>query len=294
MKRIAIIGATGMLGSMVYRVLKDTSRLVVIYRDEAKIRLLNMRYGNIKEHTLLRMDFRDLYSDFVKGKSISNRDVLRRFVASVGDVDAVINCAGIIRPGTASDQSFTFFVNGALPHILSRIYKEKLVHVSTDCVFDGKKGAPYKETDTPTPRDIYGLSKSIGEPPEYSLVLRTSLIGPELEGQTSLLGWFLHQKGVVSGFTNHFWNGVTTKQFGTIYRSVIENRNKFPRRGLFHIFSDAHSKYEILKLLQKKYHHASTIRPTEVAESIDRRLTSVYPFCASLKIPTLAHMIEDL
>lgn len=294
MKRVAIIGATGMLGSMVYRTLKDVYHLVLIYRDEKKITLLRNAYGDIKEHKAVQLDFQQFYKDFVLKEQYKANDVFSRLTVSIGSVDAVINCAGVIRPGTGIDQSGTFFINSALPHLLSRMYKDRLIHVSTDCVFDGKKGAPYKETDPPNPNDIYGLSKSLGEPSQNSLVLRTSLIGPELDGETSLLGWLSGQKGIVYGFTNHLWNGVTTKQFAIICRTIIDNRNVYPKNGLFHIYSDPHTKYEILKMLQKKYNIPVTIRHAESLSAIDRRLASIFSFSKSLDVPSLHEMIQAL
>ena len=294
MRRIAIIGTTGMLGSMVYNVLKHKHSLVLIYRDPIKLALLDKVYSGVKHHRSICFNVNTIYTDYLlKRKKPSG--YLKTLIDKIGAVDAVINCIGVIRPLVQKDQSSTFFLNSALPHLLSTQYKDKLIHVSTDCVYDGKLGAPYTEDYPPNPRDIYGLSKTIGEPQALSLVIRTSLIGPELAGSVSLLGWFMRYQGKsIPGYVNHIWNGVTTKQFGHICESLITNRQAFPSHGLFHVFSDAHTKYEILNLFKRKYNKKINLVPTKAPEKIDRRLASVYSYCQSLQIPPLEKMIQDL
>ena len=74
-------------------------------------------------------------------------------------------------------------INSSLPNFLSNLsikFSFKLIHISTDCVFDGKKGN-YKETSIPNSTDDYGFSKSLGEVySENCITLRTSIIGHEL------------------------------------------------------------------------------------------------------------------
>jgi dTDP-4-dehydrorhamnose reductase len=248
MKRVAIIAPTGMLGSMVYNVLQDSCELTLLYRSRDSLASLNRAYGGVKKHTAIQIDFEKYYEKYIKSKELPSYD---DGLFSL-DVDIIINCSGIIKPYANQNPPLTFFINSALPQLLSTQYEERLIQITTDCVYSGKEGAPYSEKSAHTPVDLYGLSKSLGEPEKKSLVIRTSIIGPEISHFVSLISWFSQQKKA-SGFTNHLWNGVTTRQFALICKDIIENSKKFPKRGLFHIFSNDISKYNLLLLLKKKY-----------------------------------------
>lgn len=296
MKRVTIISPTGMVGSMVYNILKDHYKLVLVYRDESKLRLLNKTYGKVKNHKRILFDLSDIYKDYSEGFPTSSIGKnTERLIKTIGQVDAIINCAGIIKQYCLTkSREVTVFINAILPHILNAIYKEKLIHISTDCVFNGISGAPYDEKSPKTPNDLYGLTKSLGEPSENSLVLRTSYVGPEIANFVSLLEWFKKQEGkTIQGFTNHIWNGITTKQFAIICDRIIRNRQSFPPNGLFHIFSTPVTKYEMLSKFKEKFKVNVTIKPSK-AVPIDRRLTTVYGLCKNLKIPSFEQMLEEL
>jgi len=244
-KTIAITAPTGMLGSMVYKVLKDRHKLILIYRNEEKLKILNEVYGWIDDHRKVQFDFKDVYQDYLEGFS---KDTIgsntKKLVEQVGEVDGFINCAGLTKPHSLKDPTQTFFINGALPHILSNIYKEKFIHITSDCAYHGLGGAPYDERAPKNPNDFYGLSKVLGEPSERSLVLRTSIIGPEIAEFVLLISWFKKQEGkTIQGFANHFWNGITTREFAKICDKIISNRDAYPAAGLFHVFSTDVSKY---------------------------------------------------
>lgn len=294
MKTVCIIAPTGMLGNMVYNVLKDEYDLVLIYRDKEKLKLLNKTYGKVDQQKKIYSDLSDLYKDFSSGAYHVFGPKTKNLIKHIGKVDAVINCAGIIKPYVMKNPLQTFFINGGLPWILSSIYKEKLIQITTDCVFNGIEGAPYSEKSLKTPNDLYGLSKSLGEPDENSLVLRTSIIGPEIGSSVSLLEWFRSQENrEVRGFVNQFWNGITTKQFAKICKLIISKRNQFPQHGLFHIFSTRVSKYELLREFRGKYKSNVLIKPFK-ADRIDRTLSSIYDFCSNLHLPSLDQMLNDL
>ena len=294
-KRVAVIAPTGMLGSMVYNVLKDEYSLVLIYRDKDKLKKLNEVYGGIVKHKKIRFDFKDVYDDFSAGftnKRVSPK--LMDLVKKIGPVSAVINCAGLTKPNSLKDPATTLFVNGALPHLLANIYREKLIQITTDCIFDGVKGAPYDETSSHNPNDFYGLSKDLGEPGDRSLVLRTSIIGPEIDGYYLLIEWFKKQEGKTArGFSNHLWNGVTTREFAKICDKIISMRKSFPKSGIFHIFSTVVSKYEMLLAFREKYKvDCKIVRDSK--PKLDRRLSTIYSLNKKLGIPTFYEMLEEL
>ena len=130
--------------------------------------------------------------------------------------DYVINCIGVIKPVMMKNLRDAIYINSVFPFDLA-VYCEdinaKLIHITTDCVYSGKRKA-YIESDVHDALDEYGKSKSLGEP-DNCMVLRTSIIGPETFHNRSLVSWFLKQTEC-QGYVNHFWNGITTKEYGKV------------------------------------------------------------------------------
>ncbi len=293
-KRIAIIGSTGMLGSMMYKCFREKYSLVIVYKDKAKLKKLEDAYGSTKGHTLVQLDIQELAKDFLTGFPKFSHSLTSKLKIQIGTVDKVINCAGIIKPHALRNPQLTYFVNSAFPHLLSGLYGEKLIQITTDCVFDGLHGAPYDEDSVHTPNDLYGLTKSLGEPSMNSLVLRTSIIGPEINGGVSLLEWFLEQEGQVNGYINHKWNGITTKEFAKICDKIISYETKFPKIGLYHIFGSDITKYEMLIKFKERYNLPVKVKRVKADYSIDRRLVSKFNLSKKLSIPDLDQMLADL
>jgi len=292
MKKVLLLGATGMLGSTVYDVLKDKYDLILTVRNKQKINLLDKAYGDADKHKIVEFDVSFLHQEFVEKKGFPS-NYLSNFLKEVGKVDYVINSIGITIPFSLENQTLTFFINSALPHILANTFGEKLIHITTDCVFNGKEGFPYNENSSKTPVDIYGLSKSLGEPTNC-LTIRTSIIGRELEGFTSLLEWFLHQEGKeITGFANHFWNGITTKQFGKICDEIMSNPDRYPKTGLYHVFSTTVSKYEMLLKFKEKF-KINCIIKEDHENKLNRTLSTIYDFNEKLNIPSFDEMIKEL
>jgi dTDP-4-dehydrorhamnose reductase len=287
-KIVAITAPTGMLGSMMYATLKDDYTIILLYRNKKHLQTVYDRYGYDPHQKAIHFDAKDYFIEYLQGKFS-----YERLAHLIGEVDAIINCAGIIKPYADRQPEVTFFINSAFPHLLSNIYGEKLIHITTDCVFDGIHNPPYTENAIHSATDFYGISKSLGEPSQRSLVLRTSIIGPEIHSFVSLISWLKKQQGEVFGYTNHLWNGITTKQFAEICRIIINARSSYPAHGLFHIFSEDITKYNMVTQLQKKYNLPITVTPKE-AEPIDRRLRSLYALVTKLTIPSFAEMIAAL
>jgi dTDP-4-dehydrorhamnose reductase len=292
MKKVLILGATGMLGSAVYGVLKDTYSLVLTARDPKKIELLEKAYGGTNKHGVVAFDASSVYQNFIDKKGYPG-EYMSSFLDQVGNVDYVINAIGITIPFSMENQALTFFINGALPHILSRVFGKRLIHITTDCVYNGKEGFPYDENSPKTPMDMYGLSKSLGEPKDC-LTLRTSIIGRELEGFTGLLEWFLQQKGkTITGFTGHFWNGITTKEFGKICDKIMRDPGQYPTTGLYHVFSTMVSKYEMLVQMKEKFGIDCEIKP-DGEQKLNRTMSTIYDLDAKLQVPTFGEMVKEL
>lgn len=293
--RVAILGVTGMLGSAVYAVLKDKYDLIVTYKDDAKLQLLYSTYGKSSSVQAIKINWMDLYQDYItgfQGKLFGPQT--EKIINQLGSPDWVINAVGITKPHSLKDPTVTFFLNGTLPHILSAAFGEKLIHITTDCVFDGSKEAPYDESSPKRPVDLYGMSKLLGEPTS-SLVLRTSIIGPELgDGSGGLLGWFLKQSGQqIKGFNNHLWNGITTKEFGKICDRIISREVVYPGAGIYHIFSNVVTKYEMVTKFKEQFGINVEIEPFAAPIAVDRRLATKLSLNKGLQIPSFDDMLSE-
>lgn len=281
-----------MLGSAVYGVLRDHHRLVLTVRKQEEINVLDKVFGGVGEHQVEEFECSHVYQDYLSKKGGPGQ-YLGSFLERVGEVDWVINAVGITIPFSLDNPLMTLFINGAFPHILSSVFGTKLLHVTTDCVYDGKEGFPYDENSPKKPVDLYGLSKYLGEPADC-LTLRTSIIGRELKGFTGLLEWFRKQDGKkVNGFSEHYWNGLTTKEFGRVCQKIMAAPDRFYKKGVYHIFSDTVNKYDLLLKLKEKYNLNCQITK-DPSTNLNRTLSSVYPLCSELEIPCLEEMLKEL
>jgi dTDP-4-dehydrorhamnose reductase len=189
--------------------------------------------------------------------------------------DVVVNCVGIIKQRSAAHDAIpSITINSLLPYrIASKIdeWGGRLVHVSTDCVFDGSRGL-YTELDRPDATDLYGRTKALGEvTSSNSVTLRTSIIGRELREHRSLLDWFLSQNGQkVSGYQKAWWSGVTTNHLAALIASLIDQHSALS--GLFQVSSGRISKKELLELIRQAYDLDIQIEPDD-SVVIDRSLT---------------------
>jgi dTDP-4-dehydrorhamnose reductase len=292
MKRVLLLGATGMLGSAVYGVLKDKYDLLLAVRNPDKVSLLERVHGGTSKHLVLPFDAAAIYEDCVAKQGYPG-PYLSDFLRRVDKVDHIVNAIGVTIPFALRNPSVTFFVNGSLPHLLASAFGERLIHITTDCVYNGTEGYPYDEDSPKSPPDVYGHSKSLGEPTEC-LTIRTSIIGRELDGFTGLLEWFLQQEGkTITGFTEHYWNGITTKQFGQLCDRIMTSPAEFPRRGIYHVFSTPISKYEMLLAFQEKYRVRCKIQPKN-DKKLNRVLATKKQLNAMLRVPSFKEMVAAL
>lgn len=202
--------------------------------------------------------------------------------------DVVINAIGIVKQRAAAlDPVASLTVNALFPHRLARLCRiggSCLIHISTDCVFSGRRGE-YVETDTADADDLYGRSKLLGEvtdPPD--LTLRTSLIGRELSGSQGLVEWFLDQRGrSVRGFTRAIFSGLTTPALAALIVDLIEHHPNLA--GLWHVASPPISKHDLLCLIRDAMALDIAIEPDDTVV-IDRGLDDDR-FRATTGLPTL-------
>lgn len=182
----------------------------------------------------------------------------RTIADAVGAVQptVVVNCIGIVKQAEAAqDAEISITVNSLLPHRLAKLCRERrirLVHLSTDCVFSGREGN-YLESDRADPEDLYGRTKLLGEVSDDAcLTLRTSMIGRELESSHGLIEWFLAQEHRrINGYRRAIFSGFTTVALSGIIAEIISRHQDL--RGLYHLASEAISKYDLLSLVKRVY-----------------------------------------
>lgn len=239
--RVLILGGSGMLGHKIWFNFKNTFDTYVTLRQP------------FEEYTPLNI--------FEAQKSFANVDVKDRekLETLIADLkpDVIINCIGIVKQLPSSkDPILSIKINSLLPHELEKIcklYNSKLIHISTDCIFEGGKGN-YSEEEPSRVDDLYGITKLLGEvnaPP--TLTLRTSIIGRELSRHAGLLEWFLSRrpKEKIQGYQNAIFSGFTTTVLAKTLSWIIQNHIHLT--GIYHLSSYPISKYELLKKLQKAF-----------------------------------------
>lgn len=266
--KIVVLGSTGLLGNTVakYFMEKTNHEIICTHRN--------------KEVALV-------------DKSIYF-DALNPDFSVVDGCDYVINCVGIIKPFMKDNLIDNIYVNTIFPRKLSdycKVKNVKLIHITTDCVFSGKDGN-YSENSAHDCLDEYGKSKSLGEP-NNCMVIRTSIIGEEIHKNASLISWAKSMKGKeINGFLNHLWNGITTKRYAEICDEII--KNNLYEVGLFHVHSNNLSKFELLHLINKKFHLNLKINEYVDIMSVDRRLISLKNLQNKLSIKSIEQQIEEL
>ena len=257
---ILVLGATGMLGSAVLRFFAQSSGFSVI--------------GSARSLDAARLLPDSLHGQIIGGIDVHDMDGLLRLFAQV-QPDIVINCVGLVKQLTGGNDPLTALpVNSMFPHRLLRMCKvagSRLIHISTDCVFDGIKGM-YGESDIADARDTYGLSKYLGEVHDSpAITLRTSIIGPELNSAHGLLGWFLAQGSETKGFTRAIFSGLPTVELARIIRDFVIPKSDMS--GLFHVSAAPISKHDLLLLVAHEYGKTIKVIPDGTLV-IDRSLDS--------------------
>ena len=238
--KVLVLGASGMLGNAVLRVFAESDGFAVS--------------GTVRSARSLRLLPSSVQQRLIPGVDVENADSLLSVFGQVHP-DIVINCIGLVKQLSESDDPLSAVpIKSLLPHRLARICAvsgSRLVHMSTDCVFSGIKGM-YVEDDFADAKDLYGRSKFLGEV-DYpnAITLRTSIIGHELDGARSLVGWFLSQEGSVHGFKNAVFSGLPTVEIARIIRDAVIPRPDL--RGVYHVSAEPINKFDLLTLLAASY-----------------------------------------
>ena len=240
MKKILIIGASGMAGSTFLRYLSANSPHQVV----GTVRSLSSMGGRASE-------FKDQLFDNVDVES----DIGLLNIFNNVRPNLVINCVGVVKQLSSSNNPLVALpLNSLLPHRLAVVCKlagARLIHLSTDCVFTGNDGL-YTEDDIPDAQDLYGVSKRLGEVNcPHAITLRTSIIGHELKGNRSLIDWFLSQEGRIDGFDQAIYSGLPAVEIARIIKDFVIPNDELS--GLYHVSSSPITKYELLNTVAEIY-----------------------------------------
>ena len=278
--RILILGGSGMLGHRLWLKLQSKHDTWVTTRGKPP---------HFPDHPEFPID-----------KIIKNVDALifDEVVRALSIVqpDIVINCIGLIKQTPlAKDPLSAIRVNAMLPHQLSLICKSakiRLIHISTDCVFSGRKGN-YTENDPSDASDLYGRTKFLGEVSyPNTITLRTSIIGRELKSKLGLIEWFLGQEGEINGYRKAIYSGLTTDELGRVIRDYGVPHEELT--GMYHVSSEPISKYELLQMAKETFAKEITIHPYDDFV-IDRALdSSRFRELTGYQPPSWKEMIEAL
>ncbi|TRX34816.1 sugar nucleotide-binding protein [Flavobacterium sp. ZT3R18] len=250
MKRILVIGIKGMAGHVVFKslpLLGDYEVYGIARNVEQTDRIFNL--------------------------DISNTAELDKIIDQGFDV--IINCIGILNKDAENNPHKAVWFNSYFPHYLEAVTKNtktKVISISTDCVFSGKRGA-YSENDFKDGEGFYAVSKSLGEiNNEKDLTIRTSIIGPELNKEgIGLFHWFMQQTNEVSGYSQAFWSGITTIELAKVINQAIRQDIK----GLIVVAGQAKiDKYSLLKLFNKVFRSDSLIVSENSKYKVDKSMHS--------------------
>lgn len=263
--KILILGADGMLG-----------HVVKLYFQEN---------GHAIKGTS-RSDNNDYVFDATK-----NINDLELFVNDFKP-DAVINCIGVLNKFAEENKSLAVLINSYLPHYVDEVCRKKgikFIHVSTDCVFDGKRGE-YTEDNFKDATSFYGQSKALGElNNESNLTLRTSIVGPDMnKNGIGLFQWFMNQENETNGFDKVIWTGVTTIEFAKCMEKAIEN----DLSGLRHVVNNEKiDKYSLISLFKKHFNKDIIINRKSDYVS-DKSLKRITDF--DFEIPSYDQMVKEM
>lgn len=251
MKKVLVIGSKGMAGHVIYQSLSLLGDYDV--------------YGvarNVEQ------------TDRVFNLDVSDTEALKKTIDLQFDV--IINCIGILNKDAEDNPHKAVWFNSYFPHLLEALTKDsktKLISISTDCVFSGKRG-DYSENDFKDGEGFYATSKALGEVNnQKDLTIRTSIIGPELNKDgIGLFHWFMQQKDEVSGYSQAFWSGITTVELAKVIHQAIHQNIT----GLIVVAGEKKiDKYNLLKLFNKIFRNDSLIVSKNSKYKVDKSMHSL-------------------
>lgn len=254
--KILVLGAAGMLGNAMFRVLSENRDWNVV--------------GTIRSESTKKCFAQALADRLILVEDLEHHgELVKLFEASQPQV--VVNCTALAKVAP-QDPLGSISIYSILPQRLSHLCKlsdARLVQISSDGVFSGSRGG-YTEDDFPDANDLYGISKMLGEVREpQGITLRTSIIGHELHTRSGLLEWFLSQRDHCKCFARAIFSGFPTVVLSQIIRDIVIPRPDL--FGIYHVATSPISKFDLLTLVSEQYNKSIAITPDDKVV-IDRSL----------------------
>ena len=284
MSRVVVLGAGGMLGHKVFQRLADHELVGFVRRSAASYE----QYPEV----------------FRGGTLVGGVDVLEGDDLEIALREAnphyVVNCVGVVKQlEAARDPYLSVAINSLLPHRLARICGNegsRLIHISTDCVFDGRRG-DYRENDATDARDLYGRSKALGETlasESAAVTLRTSFVGRELGAPThGLVEWFLSKQGSsVDGFENVIYSGLTAPELASVICLIVDRGLNLT--GTYHVASEPINKLELLMLIRRIYNLDIEVRRRDKPASNRSLIMSRFTDVTGYSQPRWLDMVREM
>ena len=277
--KVLVLGVSGMLGNAVLSIMHESADLDV--------------YGTARSSAVISTFPEEIAKKIIVGCDVTDNDALVRVLSKV-QPDVVINCIGLVKQlAEANDPLTTLPINAMLPHQLAdlcALSKARLIHISTDCVFNGEKGN-YKESDVSDATDLYGKSKFLGEVDyPHAITLRTSIIGHEINSAHSLLDWFLLQNDTCKGYQKAIFSGLPTVVLAKIIRDVVLPNTSLS--GVYHVAAKPISKYDLLTTVAEVYGKSIEIKPDD-SLVIDRSLDATkFNLATGYSVPEWVDLIK--
>ena len=278
---VLVLGASGMLGHKLMQVLSARFEMIGTVRRGAASFTGHPVLGGVK---------------LIGDVQAEDDDSIVRAMAEARP-NVVINAIGLIKQlPEAKDPIPSITINSLFPHRVAqhcRAAGARLLHVSTDCVFSGRKGS-YTEQDEPDPLDLYGRSKLLGEVNgPGAITLRTSIVGRELETTSGLIEWLISQRGqAIKGFNRAIYTGLTTLALARLMGELIEHHPDL--HGLWQVSAEPISKYNLLQMVNDAMGLGITIHPDE-RFVCDRSLNSErFRKATNLCPPSWEDMVDEL
>ena len=272
MKRVVVLGGTGMAGHVVSTYLDESGYDVYIASQSAANAQRSKKIDATDFSTL------DSWLDEIQPT-------------------VIVNCIGVLQKLSEARPDLAILLNSYLPQHLAYKYKgtdTKLIHISTDCVFSGARGG-YAESDAPDGAIMYDRSKALGEViNDKDLTFRMSIIGPDRHTNgTGLFHWFIRQKGTINGYSKAIWNGVTTIVLARAIDAAIRQNIS----GLYHLVPKAPiepiDKYSLLLLFRDVFHKTDIeIVPVDNV-AVDKTLINTRADF-NFEVPSYPEQIKDM
>ncbi|HWQ83776.1 MAG TPA: SDR family oxidoreductase [Anaerolineales bacterium] len=251
--RVLVTGASGLLGA-------------------------NLALEAAKDHTVYGLvNTLDLHTEafqVLKGDLAEPGEIER--LLDITQPEWVIHCAALANVDACeTDQARAVQLNTEVPRKLAINVARggaRLLHVSTDAVFDGIRGN-YVESDPPNPLSVYARTKldgerAVAEANPDAMIARVNLFGWSPSGRRSLAEWFFNNLSTgkpVMGFTDVYFCPLLANDLGKIFLDMLQNQ----LRGLYHVVArDCQSKYEFGVQLARLFNlDAGLIQPASVMAS---------------------------